>query len=193
MIKLIIVVLICITQYDAKPHSKNNPYIINNNANMAISTIGLFSWYPYYANLQINEACPYNNIQQCSINFNPFTLSPCQILTYFNRPVCGGQSCFFNQTSQKCDGQCSNPILQTCVSKSDTPRVDGDCVCASSSTNPSIWSNFSLGYYQYLPSCDASTCYGNSCSFFYVSINRISNGTLYARCNNDMPINFNYY
>ena len=152
--------------------------------NTIINTLGLLSWDPNYANLPINQACePWNDTKNCSNKFNPFTFSTCQVLTYFNTPVCGGQSCYFNQTSQKCDGQCSNPILQKCVSKTESPQSDVDCTCASSIANPVVLLRGQP--IQIIPSCDASTCFLNSCSFFYVSINRLKNATLYAACNNN--------
>ena len=176
-----------LTKYNAQSTSKytlTDPKKIY--SNMVVNTVGLISWYPHFALKPININCPWNNTESCTSSFNPFTFTQCSVLKYFNTNVCGGLSCYFNETTKKCTGQCSNPLLQTCISRTEIPTSDFDCYCGSSSTNPVIFKNGI--YMQTIPSCDSSNCTVNSCSFFYVSVNRVGDNTLYASCNNDMPV-----
>jgi hypothetical protein len=183
---IILILTSCVAQYHtATTYSTNVKVRVL--PNMAINTMGLLSWYPNYSNEPINKACPWNDTQACSSNYNPFTVGPCELLTYFNRPVCGGQSCYYNKTTKKCSGQCANPILQTCVSKAYVPQDDSDCVCGSSVANPKVVNSKTGQWTQTIPSCDTSNCFGNPCSFFYVSVDRLTNRTLYAACINDKP------
>jgi hypothetical protein len=140
-----------------------------------IQSINVLNWNTWSSKELINFECNVH-LDSCNETFNPFTANYCQQLTHFKTPVCGGQSCFFNESKQKCDGQCSNTILETCVSKVRNPTEDSDCVCTSSNV---------LAGTNNEESCDAATCYGNSCILAYFFINRISDGTLYAVCNND--------
>ena len=123
----------------------------------------------------------------CTETYNEFTLSFCQILTYFKNPVCGGLSCYFDASTGQCGGQCGNTVLEQCVSKVESPNDDSDCVCeiSKANSNATYFDQQSKVLIINMPSCDASTCYGNSCSFFYVSVDRQSDNVLYAYCNND--------
>jgi hypothetical protein len=156
-------------------------------ANTQILTLGVIPWNPFYSNKLINQGCNWNDpAGVCEENVSTFTLSKCQILTHFKTPVCGASSCYYNSTAGKCDGQCSNTILSTCVSQSDNPSQDSDCVCASSTAM--FVNNFNIRTGVNLiniPTCDPRTCYGNTCSFKYVSVNRVSDGQLYGFCNNE--------
>ena len=160
-------------------------------ANIAIQTMGLINWDQYYASLPINSACRGSTIDYCNNVFNAYTMNFCQVLTYFKKQVCGGLSCYFDASAGQCRGQCSNTFLQKCVSKVDNPSEDSDCVCASSVATSNSTSfdpetnTLTIG----IPSCDASTCFGNSCSFCYISVDRQSDGQLYGFCNNEKYYN----
>jgi hypothetical protein len=129
----------------------------------------------------------FSDVDTCSESFNEFTLSFCQILTFFQTPVCGGLSCYYDSEQRQCKGQCSNTVLEQCVSQVNNPSKDSDCICASSIANSNAtYFDQQLNILTIdMPSCDANTCYGNSCSFFYISINRQSDKNLYAFCNNE--------
>ena len=142
---------------------------------LLIQSTNVLNWSVSASNQFINLECNVD-LDSCNQTFNPFTTNYCQILTQFKTPVCGGLSCYFNETNKKCDGQCSNTILQTCVSKVSNPTENSDCVCASSRVVTDNNNNFY---------CDKANCYSNSCSLTYFLINRISDGSVYAICNND--------
>ena len=125
----------------------------------------------------------------CTKTYNKFTLSFCKILTYFKTPVCGGLSCYFDASTGQCGGQCGNTVFETCVSKVENPNNDSHCACASSVASWTPEYNNSTNVQTInVATCDASTCYGNSCSFFYVSVDRQYDNGLYAHCNNDKYI-----
>ena len=147
----------------------------NKTTQVTIDAVYVSDWKTYLSNRSINFECN-ANIEICNKTYNPFTANYCVVLMYFKTPVCGGLSCYFNEKKKKCDGQCTNTILQTCVSKVSNPTDNSDCVCASSRVLPT--KNYSV--------CDSSTCYSNSCSLAYYFVNGISDGTLYATCNNDL-------
>jgi hypothetical protein len=144
-------------------------------------------WNPFYANQLINQGCKWDDpAGVCEESISTFTQTNCKMLKHFKTPVCGATSCYYNSTTGKCGGQCSNTVLETCVSRSRNPTQNSDCVCASSAA--SFTSNFDsrTGVTTIdIPTCDASTCYGNTCSFKYVSVNRVSDGQLYGFCNNE--------
>lgn len=154
--------------------------------NTLIKTLGLTDWDLSMAALPINAACQ-DRSSDCESTFNDFTMDFCQQLTYFKTPVCGGFSCFFNPSTRKCDGQCKEITLEKCVSRAKYPSSDSDCVCATSiaNSNATFYDSQSNVLTIGLPSCNASTCYGNSCDFSYISVNRQTDGVLYAYCNND--------
>ena len=105
---------------------------------------------------------------------------------YFKTPVCGGFSCYFDANKKQCAGQCSNTVLETCVSTVVNPQDDSDCTCATSNAYFTSQYNSKTGVNIIdLPTCDASSCRGNSCSFKYISVNRVSDQVLYGFCNND--------
>ena len=159
---------------------------IVNAANTQIITEGVISWFPYYSSQFINQGCNWDDPNgTCQNDINAFTLNTCQILTHFNTPVCGGQTCFFNSTTGMCGGQCQNTILETCVSQVENPSEDSDCVCARSVASwTSNYNNRTNVLTNNVPTCDASTCYGNPCAFRYVSVNRKSDGVLRGFCTN---------
>jgi hypothetical protein len=133
------------------------------------------NWNQAISSKPINNQCSVD-ASLCNETFNSFTQSNCQNLLYYNLPVCGGLLCFFNQQIGKCDGQCRNTILETCVSQVEKPSKDSDCICGSS------LARFTSDD---IPTCDSSNCFENSCSFAYVSINRLKVNTLYGFCNNE--------
>jgi hypothetical protein len=152
----------------------NSNSLKNSKWSFAIETVNVLDWKEYYLNKSINFECN-KSIEVCTKTYNPFTVNYCVVLTHFKTPVCGGLSCYFNEAKKKCDGQCSNTILQTCVSRVSKPTEDTDCICASSRILTS--KTFST--------CDLNSCYGNSCSLSYFIVNGISDGTIYGTCNND--------
>jgi hypothetical protein len=152
-----------------------------------ILTLGVIPWNPFYANQFINQGCKWDDpAGVCEENVSTFTLSQCQIMLHFKTPVCGATSCYYNSTTGKCGGQCSNTVLETCVSQFDNPSQDSDCVCASSvaSWTSNFNSRTNVNTIN-IPTCNATSCYGNTCSFKYVSVNRVSDGKLYGFCNNE--------
>jgi hypothetical protein len=168
---------------------REGPRVVS--ANIAIQTMGLINWNQYFANLPINSACQGSSIEDCNNIFNAFTMNFCQVLTYFKTPVCGGLSCYFDTNTGQCGGQCSNTVLEKCVSKVDNPSEDSHCACASSVaiSNATSFDTETNTLTVAIPSCDASTCFVNSCSFRYISVNRQSDGVLYGYCNNDKYYN----
>jgi hypothetical protein len=153
----------------AKQSSSNSPNSIT------VPTIALPNWNPVYSRAPINNQCNVD-LSVCNETFNLFTQGNCKNLLFFNKPVCGGLQCYYNQRTGKCDGQCKNTILETCVSRVEKPSKDSDCICGSS-----IASFTSNG----IPSCDTSNCFGNPCVFAYVSMNRQKDNILYGFCYND--------
>ena len=188
MNKVIILCFIFIAACKAAGITKKNPITkVVVAANTEIKTLMVISWNPFYANQLINQGCNWNDpAGVCEENINSFTLSHCQILSHFKTPVCGATSCYYNSTTGKCGGQCSNTVLETCVSQFDNPSQDSDCVCASSvdSWTSNFNSRTNVNTIN-IPTCNATSCYGNTCSFKYVSVNRVSDGKLYGFCNNE--------
>ena len=153
-----------------------------------INTISLPSWSNNGALLPINNGCTaFPNPDGTCSGYNLLTLKQCSQITYFNQPVCGGLSCFYNSTKGQCDGQCSNSFLGKCVSIVSNPSSNADCKCATSNSymNGTSYDQSQNVLTIEIPWCDASTCFGNSCSFFFVSVNRVSDNQLYGWCNND--------
>ena len=171
--------------------------------NSIVQTIGVSNWDNTYAINEINKNCHMN---QSTMKCYGSCLNgkSCQIMKNFDKIVCGCFFCRFNKTEKKCVGQCSNTILQTCVSKVYFPKKSSDCVCTSCTsswnivkTTPSyFYNNYEVESYvgQRIPSCDDRTCYpGNSCSFFFISKDReVVNDTLFCHCNNNNPQQINY-
>jgi hypothetical protein len=142
---------------------------------ITVPTIALPNWNPVYSRVPINNQCNVD-LSVCNETFNSFTQDNCKSLLYFNKPTCGGLLCYFNQRTGKCDGQCKNIILETCVSRVEKPNKDSDCICGSSVAS------FTLDG---IPECDTSNCFGNPCVFAYVSLNRQKDNTLYGFCYNE--------
>ena len=163
-------------------------------SNRQIQTVSTFNWEDQYATNDINKNC-YYNASTMTCDGMCFNGKPCRILLNFDEPVCGCFYCRFNRTTSKCYGQCSNILLQTCVSKVYHPTKSSDCICASCSPTWEIIMTTLPYYYgevdyikgEKYPSCNPSTCFpGNSCLPVYVSKNHVAiNNTLYCQCNND--------
>lgn len=165
-----------------------------------IQSLSVPNWGSTYAKNGINNYCKVTvvkNITKCT-GICPLTNKLCRFITNFNEPVCGCMYCLLNYTTKQCFGQCSNTLLETCVSKKPVPSTDSDCVCVGCQASnikqttppPSYVPNYYDDYAyndQGLPSCNASSCYpGNSCSFFYATKNRVPiSDSLYCKCNND--------
>ena len=150
------------------------PSDINSSNTMSVPVRALPNWNQVFSHTPINNPCNVD-LSVCNETFNPFTSNTCRNLMYFNIPVCGGLLCFYNQHIGKCDGQCENTFLETWVSQVEVPSKDSDCVCGSSKA-------FRSGD---TPTCDITNCFGNSCAFAFVSINRKKDNTLYGFCKND--------
>ena len=163
-----------------------SPTIVESNTQ--INTIALPSWINISSTLPVNRGCkPLPNSDGTCVGVNLFTLKQCTPLTYFNQPVCGGLSCFYNATKGKCDGQCPNTFLGKCVSTVSNPSSNADCKCATSNAyrNGTYYDQSQNVLTINIPWCDDSTCFGKSCSYFFVSVNRVSDQQLYGWCNND--------
>ena len=147
-----------------------------------VNTMSIPNWSLIYATNGLNDFCRFNAQNKC-VGLCPVTMKQCEIITNFNKPVCGCNFCMFSR------------ITETCVSKVPIPASSDDCTCASCTASlttietTQAYSNDEFNYYigEQIPSCDASTCYnGNSCSFFYLSLNRRKvNDTLFCACNNN--------
>jgi hypothetical protein len=134
----------------------------------------------------INKGCKYNTTGQCT-GYCPLTLKRCVELANFNTKVCGCAFCSFNITTRKCNGQCGNLVLDRCVSKVEIPKKDSDCFCRSCTSEIQNLNFGDADYpdYQDFPTCDSSTCSGNSCEPLYVSVERKRvNETIYCNCQN---------
>lgn len=160
-------------------------------ASSNINILSVPNWKLLYSHNSFNKFCTFNKYRKC-VGTCPLTMKPCSVLKNFNQDVCGCNFCMYDKAERKCYGQCSNVFLETCVSKVPLPASDDDCTCASCSaslktTNPYVNNQSIYDNGQQVPTCDASTCYaGNSCSFFYMSLNhRKINETLYCQCNNN--------
>ena len=144
----------------------------------------------------LNDLCQFDYFKRC-VGYCPITNSKCRVMMNFNQKVCGCEFCYFNYVLNKCVGQCSNTVMETCVSKVPIPSKTSDCACASCKASldiietTQVYSNYIEGDYYYvgqkIPSCDDSTCYpGNSCSFYYFSKNRVLiNDSIFCQCNNN--------
>jgi hypothetical protein len=166
-------------------------------ANGIINTLSIPDWNRIYARNGLNDFCRFNSQNKC-VGLCPVTMKQCEILTNFNQQVCGCNFCMFSPITKQCFGQCSNIVLEKCVSKVPIPTSSNDCTCASCKASLKIiettqaynYDNGEFNYHyigEHIPSCDESTCYlGNSCSFYYLSLNRRKiNDTLYCSCNNN--------
>jgi hypothetical protein len=164
--------------------------------NSQIQTIDLPDWKSKYSRNGLNNFCRFDYFKRC-VGYCPITNSSCRIMTHFNQKVCGCKFCYFNNIFNKCFGQCSNTVLETCVSKVPIPTKNSHCKCASCKA---LWNiiETTKAHYNYvedsnyfleqqIPSCDDSTCYqGNSCSYYYFSKNRVLiNDSLFCQCNNN--------
>jgi hypothetical protein len=151
-----------------------------------IRTIAKIDWTVVGQNY-INKGCKYNINGQCT-GYCPLTLKRCEEIANFDTKICGCNYCTFNSSTSKCNGQCSNILLDSCVGKVPLPKKDSDCICTSCT---STWVNVNVGdeyypEYEDVPSCNDSTCGGNSCEPVYVSLSRRQrvNDTLYCNCKN---------
>ena len=181
-------ILICAYLVSAATKKRVTPPPTIVQSNTQINTYALPSWSTNGALQAINRGCTaFPNSNGICSGVSLFTLKPCSKLTYFNQPVCGGLSCFYNSKEGRCDGQCSNAFLGKCVSTVSKPSSDADCKCATSNAykNGTSYDQSQNELTINIPWCDDSTCYGNSCSFFFVSVNRVSDQQLYAWCNNE--------
>jgi hypothetical protein len=128
----------------------------------------------------INKGCKYDTTGKCT-GYCPFTMRQCEELINFDEKVCGCQSCRFNATTKSCNGQCGNLLFDTCVSKTAIPTRDQDCLC------PSCRSKWVIIDSEVLPSCDSSTCNGNSCEPVFVTVDGRTrvNDVLHCNCLNN--------
>jgi hypothetical protein len=155
-------------------------------SSLTVRTIAKVNWDIVGQNF-INKGCKYDTNGKCS-GYCPLTMKKCEELKNFDSKVCGCGFCTFNTTSKKCNGQCGNIVLDSCVSRVAIPTKDADCLCTSCTSE---FQNINIGDAEYpdyedVPSCDRSTCSGNSCEPVYVSLNGRSrvNETLYCNCRN---------
>jgi hypothetical protein len=130
----------------------------------------------------INKGCRYDINNKCT-GFCPTTLKKCEELVNFNTKVCGCGYCKFNTITKRCNGQCGNLILETCISKVDQPTKDSDCACSSCKAAWITIHNDDYGYDEEYPSCNEATCHVHGCEAHYISANGEKNDTLYCSCN----------
>jgi hypothetical protein len=151
----------------------------------SIRTLAKINWDISGQNI-LNKGCKYDVNGKCT-GFCPLTLKRCEELVNFDSNVCGCGYCSFNTTTKKCNGQCGNLILDSCVSKVEIPTKDSDCLCASCKSGwETVGGDPANPDYQVTPSCDQTTCFGNSCEPVFVSFNgrTRANETLYCSCSN---------
>ena len=158
-------------------------------ASQAIQTMAVPNWSILSQNV-VNKGCSYD-LQGVCQGFCEDS-SECVELMNFNEKVCGCKTCSFNQITKQCNGQCGNIVLESCVSKVAEPKSSSDCACASCNayfanvvaTTQLITSSVINDLYNIpSPVCDDSTCFGNSCTPLFLSINHNRvNESLFCKC-----------
>ncbi len=101
-------------------------------ASSAIPTISKLTVEQIKAGTSLNNNCKVNG-SICSGNC--INGRKCEWLRNFDEPFCGCLSCAFNTRTSKCEGQCSNLLLQSCLSIIPVPKKSSDCVCIGCSAS----------------------------------------------------------
>jgi hypothetical protein len=132
---------------------------------------------------EYNNGCNYNSDGVCAGTCLNSTTDCVEMMNYDTK-VCGCTFCKLDVNTNKCEGQCSNLLLGNCVNRVANPTSDSDCECASCKAEFVDVKNGDTDNVDEvitLPSCDASTCFGNPCIATFVATNGL-NRTLECIC-----------